>query len=976
MVKKIKKRIKNKIKKLRLQRTFLLYVLFLLMAFVLIQRIFSLQIIHGEEYEKNFSLKTTKERTLKSTRGNIYDRNGNVLASNKLTYSVTLEDNGSYDSSREQDLSLNGEIYQIIKLLEANGDSITQDFHVILDENGDYAYDVTGVALDRFRADVYGHAYIDDLEEREANATAEQMMEDLIGDSYQYSYGLKANKTPYTEEELTSHGLPTELTKEEALKIVTVRYQLFTISYQKYMTVTIATDVSEDSVAAIMERQVDLPGVDVAEDSIRVYEDSVYFASVLGYTGRISAEELEKLKAENPNYTANSIVGKAGIEQYMETTLQGTDGSETVYVDSMGKVLSIDEESRKEPVQGNDVYLNIDKEMTIATYKILEQRIAGILVNKIQNIKEVNWEGITDTVQIPVPIYDVYNALIDNSVIDINRFAYTDSSAIEQDIYSRFQQKQESVFSAIGQELTGTAPAAYKDLAPEMQDYIDYIVDTLLVNEGILNKDAIDKSDSVYQTWTKDETISLQEYLTYAASQNWIDISSIYREGDYGESTYLDSREVYEILTEYLADCLRTDSEFSKILYRYMILNDELTGEDLAQVLYEQGVLSKDDSSYGELMAGTLSAYELIVGKISSLEITPAMLALDPCSGSAVFTNPQTGEVLACVSYPGYDNNRLANQTDTAYYRKLLSDQSTPFYNKATQQTTAPGSTFKLVTVTAGLMEGTISTNTTFSCNGVFDKVTPALHCWNTSGHGALDAVGGIVNSCNVFMANTVYAMGLDDENEFNDNAALQKLASYARLFDLDKKSGIEITESEPQVSDYAAIPSAIGQGTHNYTTSQLARYATTLANSGTSYKLSLIDKVTDANGELIQDYTPEVESSLELPSYVWNEIHTGMRTVVQRNSSFRGFEVEVAGKTGTAQEADNRPDHGLFIGYAPYDDPTLAFCVRIPCSYTAGNAAVATKDMLSYYFNLEDEADLLTGRADMEGLVGQRTDG
>lgn len=976
MVKKIKKRIKNKIKKLRLQRTFVLYLLFILMAFVLIQRIFSLQIIHGEEYEKNFSLKTTKERTLKSTRGNIYDRNGNVLASNKLTYSVTLEDNGSYDSSREQDLSLNGEIYQIIQLLEANGDSITQDFHVILDENGDYAYDVTGVALDRFRADVYGHAYIDDLDEREANATAEQMMEDLIGDSYQYSYGLKSNDKPYTEEELTSHGLPTELTKKEALKIVTVRYQLFTISYQKYMTVTIATDVSEDSVAAIMERQADLPGVDVAEDSVRVYEDSVYFASVLGYTGKISAEELEELKVENPNYTVNSIVGKAGIEQYMETTLQGTDGSETVYVDSMGKVLSIDEDSRKEPVQGNDVYLNIDKEMTIATYKILEQRIAGILVNKIQNIKEVNWDGITDTVQIPIPIYDVYNALIENSVIDINRFAYTDSSAIEQDIYSRFQQKQDSVFAAIGQELTGTNPAAYKDLSEEMQDYIDYIVDTLLVNEGILNKDAIDKSDSVYQTWTKDETISLQEYLTYAASQNWIDISSIYRDVDYGESTYLDSSEVYEILTQYLADTLRTDSEFSKILYHYMILNDELTGEDLAQVLYEQGVLSKDDSSYGSLMAGTLSAYDLIVSKISSLEITPAMLALDPCSGSAVFTNPQNGEVLACVSYPGYDNNRLANQTDTAYYRKLLNDQSTPFYNKATQQTTAPGSTFKLVTVTAGLMEGTITTNTTFTCNGVFDKVTPELHCWNTSGHGALDAVGGIANSCNVFMANTVYAMGLNDENEFNDNTALQKLASYARLFDLDKKSGIEITESEPQVSDSAAIPSAIGQGTHNYTTSQLARYATTLANSGTSYQLSLIDKVTDPNGQLIKDYTPEVESSLELPSYVWDEIHTGMRTVIEKNSSFRGFEIEVAGKTGTAQEADNRPDHGLFIGYAPYDNPTLAFCVRIPCGYTAGNVAVATKDMLSYYFNLEDEADLLTGKADLEGLVGQRTDG
>ena len=168
---------------------------------------------------------------------------------------MTLEDNGSYDSSREQDLSLNGVIYQIIQLIEANGDSITEDFHIIVDESGSYAFDVTGVALDRFRADVYGHAYIEDLTEREANATAEQMMEDLIGDSYNYSYGLKAVKKPYTEEELASHGLPVELTKEEALKIVDS--PVSALAYHQlseiYLTVTVATDVSEDTVAAIME---------------------------------------------------------------------------------------------------------------------------------------------------------------------------------------------------------------------------------------------------------------------------------------------------------------------------------------------------------------------------------------------------------------------------------------------------------------------------------------------------------------------------------------------------------------------------------------------------------------------------------------------------------------------------------------------------------------------------------------------------
>ena len=103
-----------------------------------------------------------------------------------------------------------------------------------------------------------------------------------------------------------------------------------------------------------------------------------------------------------------------------------------------------------------------------------------------------------------------------------------------------------------------------------------------------------------------------------------------------------------------------------------MLQDDILSGEDICQLLYDQGVLSTEDNAYASFQAGTLSAYDLMIQKISSLEITPAQLALDPCSGSIVVVDPDTGEVLALVSYPGYDNNRLANQMDTDYYYQLL----------------------------------------------------------------------------------------------------------------------------------------------------------------------------------------------------------------------------------------------------------------------------------------------------------------
>ena len=140
---------------------------------------------------------------------------------------------------------------------------------------------------------------------------------------------------------------------------------------------------------------------------------------VLGYTGQASAEELETLKEENPDYSNDAVIGKAGIEQHMEQFLHGTDGQETVTVDNLGKVLKIDENTIVPPVAGNDVYLSIDSDWQSAIYQILKQRVAGVLLTRIENTKKFDFEGVKDASQISVPIYDVYNALVANSVINI-----------------------------------------------------------------------------------------------------------------------------------------------------------------------------------------------------------------------------------------------------------------------------------------------------------------------------------------------------------------------------------------------------------------------------------------------------------------------------------------------------------------------------------------------------------------------------
>ena len=952
-------KIKRIYKKISLKRTTVLILVFVIMSVVLVRRLFDLQIIQGEDYISKFQARTTKERVLKSTRGNILDRNGDILASNVLSYSLTLEDNGTYTSTREKNLTLNGVAYQVLQILHSNGDDITHSFHIVVDKNGEYAFDVAeGFTLNRFRADIYGQALIDDLKDEQKTATADQMMEFLTG-SEKFSIVLSGDRA-YTEDELTSHGLPLTLTKQEMLDIATIRYELNTNSFKKYMQVTIATNVSEKSVAAIMENKTGLQGIDVVEDSIRQYIDDESMAPILGYTGKASSEELTELRKQNPDYSNDAIVGKAGIEQYMELTLQGTDGKETVSVDNLGKVLKIDEDTKVEPVAGDDVQLTIDTDWQSAIYQILKQRVAGVLLTKIDAAKTFDYTYVTDASQIRIPIYDVYNALISNSVIDITKFSNEDASDIEKNLYAKFQQKQQRVFDTISTKLNGSNPPAYKDEDEETQEYLSYICNDLLRDTlGIISKDAIDTSDATYKAWTTDETISLKDYLTYATSQGWIDISSFSPEGE-----YLDSEEIYQALTEYIIDYLSTDTGFSKLLYKYMLQEDTISGQEICLVLYEQGVLDKNDDDYENLASGAMGAYDFMINKIYTLEIEPAQLALMPCSASAVVVDVKTGDVVALVSYPGYDNNRLTNDMDTDYYAKLALDQSSPFFNKATQQTTAPGSTLKLLSTIAGMEEGIIDEGTYIECTGTFDYVDPPINCWYKNGHGSLDIRTAIEQSCNYFFNMIGFQLGKVGDNEFSEVQSLNKLQEYASLIGLDRKTGIELSEATPKVSDAKAVPSYMGQGNNLFTTSELARYATVMATSGNVFKLTLLDKVMEPKGDVIQEYEPEIEDVVNISSNIWDVIHDGMRRVIQTHSQFDGLGVEVAGKTGTAELDLRHPNHGLFIGYAPASDPEYAVAIRIANGYSSGNACLIANDIFKYMYNLADKDSILTGIA------------
>ena len=488
-----------------------------------------------------------------------------------------------------------------------------------------------------------------------------------------------------------------------------------------------------------------------------------------------------------------------------------------------------------------------------------------------------------------------------------------------------------------------------------MQEYVSYLVGGL----AILDEDAIDKEDETYKKWIQKSEISPKEFLTYAVEQEWIAAGILDT-----EQGYFTAGERYALLADVMINRMEEETEFKELFFKRLILEDKITGKDLCMLLYEQQVLSKADEDYEKIRTGEWDAFTFLKKKIEHLELTPAQLALDPCSASAVVVQPQTGKVLAMVSYPGYDNNRLANEMDSDYYNQLLKDRSLPLYNRATQQLTAPGSTFKPITIIAGLQEGVIFPDTSVLCDGVFDKVFPSLRCWKHSGHGTVsDVPTALQFSCNDYLCEIAYRMGTQTGTEYTDSASLKRLQAYCELFCLNEKSGIEIAESSPHVTDAYGIPSAIGQGTHNYATIQLARYVSAIASKGDVFSLSLIKGESDLDGNFTEKKAKR-KHKVELPDTVWEAVHSGMVQYAQNNNLLKEMEIPVAGKTGTAQEVKNRPDHALFVGYAPANKPEIAVAVRIANGYASSNAMAVGKNIFNYYFGLESLEDIITGEA------------
>lgn len=683
--------LREKINSFFSNRNLVIKVILVLICLVFLIRLIELQIVNGDDYRKLSQNKMVRTTASVAARGTIYDRNGVILASSKIGYDVVLYDTNI--STKE----LNEILLKVANIIEKNKDKVVSNLPMT----------------------VNGFNFVSDNAKKTFLTT--------------YDFDENVSFEEALNKLCKRYEIEDNLSVAEKLKILNLRYEITRNGYSLFTYVTIATNVSYETMAYIEEIKNELGGIAVLSSPKRYYNYGTSLAHVLGYVSSISSEEYAKLKEQG--YSQNSIIGKMGIEYFLENYLKGENGKIRTEVNSSGKATY--EYVYKESVSGKDVTLTIDYRLQ----KIAENAL-GNMIKSLQAEKNGK---------------------------------YTDAS-----------------------------------------------------------------------------------------------------------------------------------------------------------------------------------------------------------SGAVVITSVKTGEVLALVSYPSYNPNLFISGISYSDWEKINTDPNIPMFNRATQGTYPPGSTFKMLSAIAGLETGKITSSELIQDTGVYPYSYNPV-CWIYTDyhrtHGYINVSDAIKVSCNCYF----YEVGR--------RVGVKTLVQYATMFGLNSKTGIELTEAVGTIAGTQNIDwylgdtlsAAIGQSYNSFTPVELVNYIATLANGGTLNRLTLIKKVGE-NNEISDDelnqYIEEKTgvkinpTKIELKEDTLNTVLSGMeRSSMETGGGtyyvFGRNNVEVAGKTGTAEVATGSAN-ALFGGYAPIKNPDIAIVIVIEHGGSGLNAAVVARDIVKEYYNIRKQESNIKSNQDI----------
>lgn len=907
-------------------RLFVLLVIVAAIFAVLVCRLFYMQIVNGEEASAGITSSVTREVSMPAARGNIYDRYGRPLAVNEAAFSIEIDDSIAVDYEDK-----NEQVVKLYEKMKENGYTVTDNLPISRDTEPKFT--ISGDELEEWKTDI-------GLDKKQMRYDAARTLEYLYD-----SYGLDETVDENKKREIVSLGI--------------------NISDKNIMIMNLIMTIESNGGEIVDELPIseDRPYTFIIENEkeIQRWKKDV----------SMEGEELDYTAEESMEY----LIDLFGIPQNMSPAMQRKLAAVrySLYLQRFKKYqpVTVAGEINDKIIAEVKENLDIFPGVSVETESMRKYEEGDKFSNILGYIRQISDEELKEYEQYGYDSGDIVGKTGIEKVMELELNGKDGKMLVEVDNMGRKISTLETEAPVSGNDVFLTID---KDLQIAAYNYLE---DALA--EAIITR--------LTSELEKDVPVTLKQLFTSMIESGSISVSSIMKAAEGYQLT------LKNLILSYNKDIDISDSEqktAAKQVLTKAVEDGTLSYTTMIFVMLEQGIITADDNYRARIVSGELSPLEIIIDKLRTGDLTPAETNLNPCSGSVVVSDVNSGKTLALVTYPSYDNNELVNTFNNEYYNKLLEDPSTPLVNRPLMQKKAPGSTLKMVTAVAALETGIITPEQTIKDEGLFTKAgTPYARCmiYSLSGstHGYVNVSHALEVSCNYFFYDVSYMLG----GETDDPTSLKGITildEYYDAFGLNSPTGMEIGENPPSMASPSykeeimkwqnpeATPSqtrwtsgdtiraAIGQSVNSFSAASMNKYIATLANGGTRYKMHLIDKVKTSDGSVTQQTEEVVENIMEIDRENLDAVYEGMRLVTQGSKGtlrnvFKDFPIDVAAKSGTAEENKNNSSHSWFVGFAPYDNPQIAVTVMIPFGDVSGSpAAVTARNIIGEYMGLNYE--------------------
>ena len=927
------------VKKKKISRYTVLCIIMGSIFGIIILRLLYLQVFSYEEYKEKANTTSTRFVSESAPRGEIYDSNGITLATSVRTYSLTYTET---DVTKKKFYSTMSELF---KILEQSGEKVQDTMLLKFNNEGELVFDYSSSDKDsqnyselRFKKDrgfdeeIKNKLFPDvtELSDEQTIEINEELLKitpeecfymlvkdynliELIDPEYNSTKEKKEEYKNMTGKQVTDKLVSAGYSLEDIREYLLVKDMIKIQSLQGYKSVTIANNIKKDTVLIIKQKLNDMPGIDVSSVPIRKYPYDNLGSSVLGYVSTINSAEEDKYSLRGYDVSTD-LIGKAGIESAFEEQLKGVKGGTTVKVNSSGRVTEKLFELESYP--GNNVHLTIDANLQY----VAEQALAD-------GIKEIQQNGVdTDGYRFRNATRGALVAVDVKSGKILSLVSYPDYNP--------------NLFTIPG---TLTSEESKQYFNPDYEAFGQELITRMNLNKTV---DDLFPKDSKGNRQDNNDLYPRPFY-------NYATMSLIPPGSTFKPLTSVAGLESGVITPDTMIN------DIGKFNTHPEVFGKGFAPECLQYTNYGVGHGNLDVAGALEVSCNFFfyeTAYRLYMlngGNLNALNSLAEYawgfgLGVDPNSNEKASTGIEIQENF------GQSYNFTSWKRQAINYSKY---ELVDYLEKGDYK--GMGYVFVPFDIRFSEDDNEEVKNAKKDIKSKIEETLAKVGTDDFNNINHTDFTKEIKKYVQIIMDNSeVYKQRV---SEYESSGKTVNLESQANIvseviakFTLNDKP-VEIT------SPAQLIYASIGQGMNNYTPLQLVSYISTLVNGGTRYKLHLVDKITDNDGNIIQEYKPEVLHEMNLSKSTVEAVKYGMSKVNSDDSGtaasrWQGFPIATGGKTGTADFAENQKERGrapyaTYVSFAPLDDPEIAVVAVVFDGGHGGSIAGAVRAVFEQYF-------------------------